>query len=62
MVSNVNVLHLDAVQGRAEQRRETYRWYVEQAAQALTQQCTKNPAAAPAASPMGRLGGAGDSQ
>jgi hypothetical protein len=61
MMSNVNVLHLDAVQGRVEQRREAYNRYVERVAQTLTLQCAKS-LAAPTASPVGRTGGAGDSR
>ena len=46
------ILHLSAMQGRAEQRSEPYFWYGERAAQALTQQCAKSTAglAAPLAS------------
>lgn len=40
--SHVHVLHLSTMQGRAEQRRETYKWYVERVAEDLTQQCTKS--------------------
>ncbi len=55
----MHVLHLDAMQGRLEQRRESYKWYGERVAQSLTQQCAKSSAGS-AAPLMSRQSGAGD--
>lgn len=54
----VRIMHLDAVQGRLEQRSEAYKRYVERVAESLTQQCAKSLAELPA-SQAGRRGGAG---
>ena len=54
----MRVLHLDAVQGRCEQRSKAYGWYAGRAAEHLTWQCAKSRAVLPATQ-AGRRGGAG---